>query len=199
MLEVNTRFRLADDVVEIVHRKLSNATLESSPFFGRQTIGYRMETKDDTFAVVKPTEALANMTARNDGTTAMTVMVSLCICDTYAFCAKHQLRGEFLVLMENVWCETQIAKDRPAEEITAGRTMYIRVAHEFGTALWLRSVDFRWSPRLVRQTEGYHLILAKAHLVETMLVGRIKEQVVSIDKLQVFARSHADPRITGNA
>ena len=191
------RTRQEDDVVEIVHRELCHASLQSCAAVDGLTVCDGAEAADDAAGVLQSLQALADGLAVDDGVWALAIVVGLRIGESDRLSPQQQLRGELLVLVVDARSEAQVAKDAAAEEIATGRAPDVLAAHILAARRWLAVVPDGLGVclRRVCEAEDHQLGLMAPQKVEAVGVGCLQEGVVGIDELEVGALCHLDARI----
>ena len=139
------------------------------------------------------------MAVGDDGVGTLAVEIGFRIGDADCLGTEQKLRGKLLVLVEDARCETEVTEDGALEEVATGRTLDVVVAHVVGTAVELLILIGLVLLARVGEVEDHHLGMAEADQVDAVFVGSLYEEVVAIDKLQVFASGHLDARVPGFA
>ena len=139
------------------------------------------------------------MCVGDDRTGTLAVEVGLRIGDDHTFGTEQELGRELFIFMNDAGCEAQIAEDGTCEEIAAGGTTDVVVAHIVGTVLYRTVLIGPDSSVCAGEVEDNHLGTAVAYQTDAVLVRGLDELVVAVDELQVFASCRLDACVPGFA
>ena len=191
----------SDIVHQIIHRELGDAATQRLSFSHWNLIQQFLQMQDYLQTVIHFLANLLMIHLMGYGVRILTIVISLSLHLEDSFGTQEKLRGKLLIFsIYDARRKLQGSSDAAAENIGAGRTMQVMIAH-IGCARYRSRQFIRRSIRLpvFYIVESHDVWLMISYDVETMFVGGLYQIVVAIHKLDESALGYHHTIVSSHA
>ena len=177
---------------DVVHGELADTAAQCLTLLSAGLLGQTVQFPDYKKGVLHPSAYMGGSLLMRDSGTAYPIIIRYCRGNGETPSPQQQLRREKLVFVQDTRQETQVTQDATTEKITTGRRTHVTCQQEIRSAteqlyFWDRS----FSPgMLMGKAEQQYIGLEASLLLQDMTVGLGQKEIVSIQKLDIFALRH---------